>query len=198
VLQGQPRIETGMSAGQSAMSFSSRASGSDKIASVFIPVAENTPYRLAAACKTKRNRAGSRRYEKLGMQGRFFSTDRKRLPGAYDLQFEEGTYDWLPFETAFVSPPGAAFFRLRIGFIGDGSGKGWVSQVYFGPAADTAMVVGRSFTGAEVLVNGGTAQTTVATVGAGNENMQRRRLMPASVVIVPVERGVPDLADPSR
>jgi hypothetical protein len=198
VLQGRPRIETGMPAGQSAMAFSSRASGSDKIAGVFIPVAENTRYRLAAACKAKENRAVSRRYEKLGMQGRFFSADRKRLPGAYDLQFEEGTYDWLPFESAFVSPPGAAYFRLRIGFIGDGTGKGWVSQVYFGPASDTAVVAGRSFSRAEVLVNAGSAEATVTAAGAGNDNIQRRPLMPASAIIVPVESGAPDIAGPSQ
>lgn len=191
VMQGRPRIKARIPAGRSAMSFSSRQSGSDRIASTFVPIQENIRYRLAAACKSEKNRPGSRRYEKLGMQGRFYTKERKQLPGAYDLQFEEGTYDWLPFETAFVSPPGAAFFRLRIGFIGDGTGKGWVSQVYFGPATDTATVVGRVFSRAEVLVNAGTAETTVPSAGAGRENKRIHILNPGGVIIIPAENGIP-------
>ena len=185
VLQGRPRIESRMPAGQSAMAFKSRPSGSDKIAGVLIPVAENTRYRLAAACKTKNNRAGGRRYEKLGIQGRFYSADRKKLSGAYDLQFEEGTHDWLPYETTFVSPPGAGFFRLRIGFIGDGTGMGWVSRVYFGPAEDAPMVVGRSFTRAQVLVNGGTAEKTITAEDADAQTERTFALRPGGAAVIP-------------
>ena len=193
ILQGRPQIESRRPAGGSAASFSSRNSGSDKIAGDFIPVRESTRYRLAAACRAERNRAGNRRYEKLGMQGRFYNEDRKRLSGAFDLQFEEGTYDWLPFETTFVSPPGAAFFRLRIGFIGNGSGKGSVSQVYFGPAADTALVVGRSFARAEVLANGGTAETNVHLVGMPAQDRQNYTLRPGGAIVIPVETVDPDM-----
>ena len=188
VMQGRPQIETepSLQAGISAVTFSSRESGSDQIASDFIPVRDNFRYRLAAVCKAHRNRAGSRRYQKLGLQGRFYSIDRKQLPGAYDLQFEEGTYDWLPFETSFISPPGAAFFRIRIGFIGDGTGKGAVSQVFFGPAADRAVVVGRSFTRAEVLVNSGTDEATVSVGVTPIQKPQSITLKPAGAIVISI------------
>ena len=192
VLQGRPRIDGRSPDGGRSMKFASRTGGSDKITSIFFPVREAVRYRLAAVCKSESNRPGSRRYEKLGLQGRFYTKDRKRLPGAFDLPLDEGAYDWLPFETSFVSPPEAAFFRLRVGFIGNGTGKGWVSQIYFGPDAGTAMVVGRTFTAAEVLVNGGTTETSITANGAGAPSGQPVTLTPGGVAVIPDIRGASD------
>jgi hypothetical protein len=127
----------------------------DMIRSDFIPVKVNTDYRIAVQSKTENNRPGDARYKKLGLQGRFYDKNHKRIAGAFDLQFAPGTYDWLPFEITHRSPPNAAFFRIRIGFIGNGMGKGWVNNVFFGEALRSAKILRREFSKGFVFVNYG-------------------------------------------
>jgi hypothetical protein len=99
------------------------------------------------------NRALSASYKKLGLQGRFYNKSKKKLPGAFGLKFDGGAYDWLPFERTFTSPTDAAFFRIRLGFIGNGRGKGWVDNVYFGLASTHAKILKRDFSRGTILVN---------------------------------------------
>jgi len=170
VLQGSPEPDTGQTRIKSAILFKSRRGNTDRIRSAFIPVKANTKYRLAAICKSEMNRAGSARYKKLGLQGRFYDSQKRKLPGAFDLQFDAGTYHWRPFETTYMSLAGAAFFRLRLGFIGDGVGKGWVDKVYFGSASESGQVLGRDFSGGKVFVNYGAAKTSIKYKAAENES----------------------------
>jgi|GEM_PF-1253334 len=181
VLQGSPKPGTGQTLKKSAILFKSRSGKADKIRSGFITVKANTRYRLAAICKSEMNRAGSARYKKLGLQGRFYDSQKRKLPGAFDLQFDPGAYTWRPFETTYTSPAGAAYFRLRLGFIGDGIGKGWVDRVYFGFASVSGRVLGRDFSGGKVLVNYGTAETKIKYKSVENQSGS------ASLTLMPAE-----------
>ncbi len=161
ILKGAPSVDTGQSISGSAILFVGIPGRSDKIISEYIPVSANTDYMLSAHCKSEMNRALSAGYKKLGIQGRFYDKNKTRLPGAFDLQFDAGTFDWLPFEINHTSPPNAAYFRLRLGFIGDGLGKGWVDEVYFGPAPTGEKILRRDFSKGFVVVNYGLKDATV-------------------------------------
>jgi hypothetical protein len=117
---------------------------------------------LSAYCKSEMNQALSAGYKKLGLQGRYYDKNKTKLPGAFDLQFDAGTFDWLPFEITHTSPSNAAYFRLRLGFIGDGLGRGWIDKVYFGPAAAGEKILRRDFSHGLVIVNYGLKDATVA------------------------------------
>ena len=162
-MAGRPETVKASPGGRSSMKFMSDGITGDKIAGDFIAVRPGTSYRISAWCKAERNTPGSARYKKLGMQGRFFNPEKKRLPGAFDLQFDPGTYAWLPFEAVYTAPDEAAFFQLRIGFIGDGSGLGWVSGVYFGESSARPLVFKRDFEHGSVVVNLGDAPGRIAT-----------------------------------
>jgi hypothetical protein len=181
VLLGSPQPSADQTLNKSAILFKSRSGNTDRIRSAFIPVKADTKYRLAVICKSEMNRAGSARYKKLGLQGRFYDSQKRKLPGAFDLQFDTGAYSWRPFETTYTSPAGAAYFRMRLGFIGDGTGKGWVDKVYFGMASESGQVLGREFSGGNVFVNYGTAETTINYTSIENQSGS------ASLTLMPAE-----------
>ena len=106
---------------------------------------------------------------------------KRKLPGAFDLQFDSGAYSWRPFDTTYTSPASAAYFRIRLGFIGDGVGKGWVDRVYFGKVTESGQVLGRNFSGGKVLVNYGTAETTITYKPVENQSGS------ASLTLMPAE-----------
>ena len=153
IIGGKPRIEVSTSAHRHSVLFQGDGLSGDRILSEFIPVTPGISYALSAWCKTEQNTPGSAGYKKLGIQGRFFDGEGARLPGAFDLQFDGGSYGWLPFEATFVSPPSAAFFQIRIGFIGDGRGRGWVTGVSFAATAARSLILKRDFQRGSVYVN---------------------------------------------
>ncbi len=164
VMRGNPLTDSKTKIAGSSILFNGTPTRSDQILSEFIPVKNDTKYTLSAYCKAENNWAGGGAgYKKLGLQGRFYDKYKKKIPGAFDLQFDAGTYDWLPFEITHTSPRDAAYFRIRLGFIGDGLGKGWVDSVYFGMAAASENILRRDFTKGIVLVNYGSKETAVDT-----------------------------------
>jgi hypothetical protein len=160
VLSGKPSLDADRHSGNSIL-FTGGVDRSDKIQSEFIPVSGDTRYTISADCKSELNTALSASYKKLGLQGRFYNKSQKKLPGAYGLKFDGGAYEWLPFERTFTSPPDAAFFRIRLGFIGNGRGKGWVDNVYFGRASSYAKILKRDFSRGTVFVNRGQKGTSL-------------------------------------
>jgi hypothetical protein len=162
ILTGAPSVDTGQSINGRAILFVGAPGRSDNIISEYIPVSANTDYMLSAYCKSEMNRALSVGYKKLGMQGRYYDKNKTKLTGAFDLQFDAGTFDWLPFEITHTSPANAAYFKLRLGFIGDGLGKGWIDKVYFGPAPTGEKILRRDFSNGFVIVNYGLKDATVA------------------------------------
>jgi hypothetical protein len=155
IIAGRPAAVEADGAEGPAVVFESRPGGSDRIMSDWIPVGGQTDYRLYTRVRSEKNRAGSARYKKLGLQGRFYDIRKQKLPGAFDLQFDPGTYDWRPFEITHTSPARAAFFRVRLGFIADGSGKGWVDGVRLAPAGEAGALLRRDFDKGVVVVNSG-------------------------------------------
>lgn len=134
-----------------------------KLKSQLIPVQENTGYTIALWCKAIGNHPGSFGYMKLGMQGRFFDKDLHPISGAYDMQFNAGSFDWQPHEVTYKSPPGACFFRVTLGFIGDGEGEGWVDNVYFALANKRGRIMRRDYQHGSVLVNFGDSEMLLTT-----------------------------------
>lgn len=161
VLSGRPQPITAQGPRTHIIHLESRSGNSDRIISPFIPVKENFTYELAVRCKAQLNRSVGAGYRKLGLQGRFYDQFRRKLPGAYDLQFDEGSYDWLAFGRTVTSPPQAAYFQIRIGFIGDGTGRGWVDRVRLAPAQQRALVIKREFQSATVILNAGQREAMV-------------------------------------
>jgi hypothetical protein len=161
ILSGNPSVDFDSRMNGHSILFQGGVDRSDNIQSGFIPVRGDTAYTLSADCKSDMNRALSASYKKLGLQGRFYNKSKKKLPGAYGLKFDGGAYDWLPFERTFTSPTDAAFFRIRLGFIGDGQGKGWVDNVYFGLASPHAKILKRDFSRATIFVNFGKKGTSL-------------------------------------
>jgi hypothetical protein len=155
IIDGRPAAVKSEGGDGLSIEFQSRSSGSDRIRSAWVQVDGHTRYRIFARCKSQNNRPGSARYKKLGLQGRFYDIHRQKLPGAFDLQFDPGHYDWLPFEITHTSPAQAAFFRIRLGFIGDGSGKGWVDAVQVTPTPVSGLIWQRDFEKGRVTVNYG-------------------------------------------
>jgi hypothetical protein len=155
ILSGQPAAKVDPALKATVSRFEGRSDRRDQIRSHFIPVSGNTTYRVSVSCRAEGNRAGSARYKKFGLQGRFYDSQKKRLPGAFDLQFDPGTYTWRTFARTVSSPAGAAFYRIRLGFIGDGTGKGWVAKVHVGVEKKRAIVLRRDFERAAVFVNFG-------------------------------------------
>jgi hypothetical protein len=155
IISGRPTVDSQIKTNGNSIMFVGTHDRHDMIRSDFIPVKVNTDYRIAVQSKTENNLPGDARYKKLGLQGRFYDKNHKRIAGAFDLQFAPGTYDWLPFEITHRSPPNAAFFRIRIGFIGNGMGKGWVNNVFFGEALRSAKILRREFSKGFVFVNYG-------------------------------------------
>lgn len=162
VRKGSPSLDSKVSLSGSSLSFQAQSDTQDKIRSQFIPVSGDTEYTISAFCKSEKNLPGSARYKKLGLQGRFYDTNKQRIQGAFDLQFAAGTYDWQPFEITHTSPVNAAYFRLRLGFIGDGKGKGWIDNVYFGIARKRERILRRNFTKGSIFVNYGTKDARVS------------------------------------
>lgn len=156
VTTGAPSVDANLGHHGKSIRFRGGTGISDMIQSPFISVLANRSYLISAWCRAEKNTPGSAGYKKLGLQGRFYDTQKKKLWGAYDLQFDAGSYDWQPFEREIKSPSGAAYFKIRIGFVGDSTGKGWVDQIYFGDKKKRALVLGRDFSKGQVLVNIGT------------------------------------------
>jgi hypothetical protein len=161
ILSGSPTVDSSTKIDGNSILFKGSRARSDKIRSEFIPVNGDTDYTISASCKTEQNLAISASYKKLGLQGRFYDKSKNKLPGEFGLKFDPGAYDWLSFERTFKSPTEAAFYRIRIGFIGDGKGKGWIDNLYFGPSVPFEKVLRRDFTRGTVLVNAGHKDTGV-------------------------------------
>lgn len=161
VTSGSPCVDPRLGHRGKSILFRGGPRGSDMIQSPFISVQANRPCMVSAWCRTEKNTPGSAGYKKLGLRGRFYDVHKKKLKGAYDLQFDAGSYDWQPFEREIISPTRAAYFRIRIGFVGDGTGKGWVDQIYFGDKKKRAVVFRRDFSRGLVLVNIGTNKTSL-------------------------------------
>ncbi len=160
-IAGSPSLSCGIGYPKDSVEFHGGLKRSDMIRSSFIPVEKNRTYLLSAWCRAEKNTPGSGKYKKLGLQGRFYNFEKQKLTEPHDMQFSSGSYEWQPFERIVISPEGAAFFKIRIGFIGDGTGKGWVDKVHFGPVKKNAWVLGREFAKGIVLVNIGNSDATV-------------------------------------
>jgi hypothetical protein len=181
IISGRPAAVEADGAEGPAVVFHSRAGGSDRIMSGWIPVDGDAAYRLFTRVRSESNRAGSARYKKLGLQGRFYDSRKQKLPGAFDLQFDPGTYDWRPFEITHTSPSRAAFFRVRLGFIADGSGKGWIDAVRLTPAVVSGALLRRDFEKGAAMVNSGLPEIPVRPppdTGAGAHDQAMRSLKP--------------------
>lgn len=153
VLEGNPVVEKVDSRNGNVVKFLVKDGVADKISSDFIPVTGNIKLKIAAYCRSDGNIPGSKGYYKLGIKGRFYDKAYKRIDGTLDLQFEEGKYGWMPFENTAVSPTNAAYYKIvEMGFIGDGHGAGWISDVYFGSGTKEKYFQ-RNFTNGVVLVN---------------------------------------------
>lgn len=192
-IAGAPELaaETGRSA--NAVFFTGSSERKDRIASPFITVDPGAAYRLAAVCRTEDNRPGSENYMKFGLQGRFYDRSKNKLAGAYDVKFDRGTYGWMPFERIYRSPAEAAYFRIRIGFIGDGTGKGWLDRVYLGRHEAGARLMRRYYSKGAVLVNFGTEPGRAEVVDP--RRSAKRRVVPVSASdgrVVPWEETVPE------
>ena len=170
---GSPMLDSNEALKDKSVRFEAMDGKRDMLTSDFLPVAAGRQYTMSAYCKSKRNIPGSANYKRLGMQGRFFDGAKRRIPGAFDLKFGAGTYDWQYYETAFESPPGAAYFQIRVGFIGDGIGTGWVDNIYFGRTAFSDLVFRRDFAGGSVFVNMGNHQATFSFDGKSEPDADR-------------------------
>jgi hypothetical protein len=177
VTAGSPSAVTVNGASTEAVMLSGSASRRDFIQSDFIPVRGNTKYTLSAWCKTAKNEPGSASYMKLGVEGTYYDGNKRFIRSGFGLQFDPGKYDWLPFETDHTSPENAAFFRIGIGFLGDGQGQGWVSKVSFYPSTATARVLRRDFERGSVFVNYGARDILVDTQipGVGKQHIKRNQ-----------------------
>jgi len=134
----------------------------DMIRSHLIPVLANGEYRIRLSVRANNNEPGTADYMKLGLQGRFYDGDMKRIPGSYDLEFGKGSYDWQPYEVNYRAPSNAAYFQISIGFIGDGTGTGWLDNLYFGKAEKNEFVLERDFENGSVFVNYGDKEATIS------------------------------------
>lgn len=143
ILEGQPAISH--ISGNRSVHFKGNGQRRDSIKSDYIPVEGQTTYHLHLESRCINNQPDGQEYKKLGLRGRFFDRNFKKLPGAYDLQFDRGTYGWAPFETVFTSPKEADFFQIRIGFIGGGFGEGWVDNIHLSRNGIIRKVLRREF-----------------------------------------------------
>ncbi len=151
VIKGHPTISH--VSGNRSIYFKSNGQRQHIIKSDYIPVEGQTKYHLYLENKCINNQPFGQEYKKLGLRGRFFNRDFQKLPGAYDLQLDRGTYDWSPFETAFTSPKEAVYFQIRIGFIGGGSGQGWIDNIYLSKRGITRKILRREFYNHFILVD---------------------------------------------
>jgi len=152
--RGSPRIIRIDSTGKMAVHLSSNSAGnSDMIDSDFIPVSPSSDYSISLLCKSIKNLRGSAGWKKLGLVGRFYNKDKILLSGAYDLQFDHGSYDWRPFDVSFRSPDDAKYFKLAIGFIGDGSGEGFVTDIFFTLSKNIEVIISRRYTNGMAVIN---------------------------------------------
>ena len=155
VISGKPAIDSIEALEGRSIRFAATGARRDMLASDYLPVAPGVEYTLSAYCKSKRNIPGSANYKRLGFQGRFYDREKRKIPGAFDLKVSAGTYGWQYYEATFISPPDAATFQLRVGFIGDGVGSGWIDRIYFGPTSYGELVYRRDFSNGSVFVNMG-------------------------------------------
>jgi hypothetical protein len=161
VISGNPSTDSNNSIAGQSIRFKSSVNQSDKIVSEFIPVKGDMDYTISAFVKSKKNLSVDKRYQKLGLQGRFYDKYKKRITGGYSLNFSGGTYNWLPFETRHTSPSNAAYFQMKLGFSANGFGEGWIDNVYFGVSTKREMIYRRDFSKGSVLVNYGSKTATV-------------------------------------
>jgi len=155
VASGYPECDKNIGMKSGSAHFLGNEFRKDRLRSNFIPVKENVNYIISLSCKTNENSPGSSDYMKFGVQGRFYDKGFLPIPGAYDLQFDAGNFDWQPYEVTYKSPNGACFFKITLGFIGNGKGEGWVDNVYFGQANKRGRVLRRDFQYGCVLLNFG-------------------------------------------
>ena len=163
IISGTPRIKRIESHGKRmAVHLSGHSKGnSDMIASEFIPISALNDYTISLKCKSIRNVQGSAGWKKLGLLGRFYDKNKHMLPGAYDLQLDHGSYDWQPFDASFRSPENAKYFKLSIGFIGDGSGEGLISDISFTLSKNIELSLSRQFTNGIAILNPTRNQFTI-------------------------------------
>jgi hypothetical protein len=161
VISGNPSPDSHSSISGQSIRFKGSVNQSDKIVSEFIPVKEDTDYTILAFVKSKKNISVDKRYQRLGLQGRFYDKYKKRITGGYSLNFSAGTYDWLPFETTHTSPSNAAYFQMKLGFSANGFGEGWIDNLYFGVSTRREMIYRRDFSKGSVFVNYGNKTATV-------------------------------------
>jgi hypothetical protein len=154
-LSGAPVLDATEALEGKSIRFVATEDKRDMLAGDYLAVAPGVEYTLSAYCKSRFNIPGSANYKRLGLQGRFFDSKKRKISGAFDLKLSAGTYDWQYYETTFTSPPAAATFQLRVGFIGDGIGTGWIDRVYFGRKTASELVYRRDFANGSVFVNMG-------------------------------------------
>lgn len=161
VISGNPSPDSYSSISGQSIRFKGSVMQADKIVSEFISVKEGTDYTISAFVKSKKNISVNKRYQRLGLQGRFYDKYKKRITGGYSLNFSAGTYDWLPFETTHTSPSNAAYFQMKLGFSANGFGEGWIDNLYFGVSTRREMIYRRDFSKGSVFVNYGNKTATV-------------------------------------
>jgi hypothetical protein len=137
----------------------------DMIRSHLIPVVAKEEYRIRLWVRANKNEPGKADYMKFGLKGRFYDRDKKEIPGSYDLKFDKGSYDWQPYEITYRTPSNAAYYQISIGFIGDGTGTGWMDNLYFGKADKNELILKRDFENGSVFVNYGDKEATISLQG---------------------------------
>lgn len=164
VLSGDPvhDPEKGMDPGAASLGGNGVSGSGDLIATPPIPVAGNRKYTVALYGKADENLStGIHSYRRLGLQIRFYNRNKQQLESRPGITFDAGRFDWLPYEIDCVAPSDAAYIRLRIGFIGDGVGQGWVDRVYLGTSVGRAQVYRRDFLNGSVWTNVGNRSATI-------------------------------------
>jgi hypothetical protein len=158
---GNPSLDVCAEGNDRCILFQGTGKSGDMIESEYIKVEANKEYRISLKCKSERNDPGSLLYKKLGVLGRFYDRNMNYIPEVCDLMVDRGRYDWMPFERVCTSPGSAAYFKLSVGFIGDGSGKCWVDDVCFGRVMKKGYLMRRDFSNGVVIVNSGTAESRI-------------------------------------
>ena len=151
---GSPVIEKIDNKNCCVVKFKGHGESADIVSSEFIPVSPNIKYKISAYCRSDENISGNKGYYKLGIKGRFYDKEYKRISNL-DLQFPQGKFNWMPFENSALSPANAAFFKItELGFIGDGKGVAWIRNLFFG-TRKPGKYFQRKFSNGVVLVNPG-------------------------------------------
>ncbi len=171
VISGSPKVDSTVGRTGGSIMLVGTGSVSDLAATDYIPVSGSSVYVLRAHCKSESNNPGAEYYQKLGVKLRYFNSSKQQV-GSTDggLIFDEGSYNWMPYQNSYELPEKTAYVRIFVGFMGTGTGKGWVDDVYFGPEQGKERLFRRNFEKGVVLVNSGVQQGRIKIDGYLGDN----------------------------